>query len=365
MNGTFNPSAVKLGNKIYIIYRAISKNYISTTGLAISSDGFTIDEKYDEPIYLPRTPYEVNPLYRGRISPFTKYSLAKINWSLISGPSYFGTEDPRITRVGNKIYMTYVAFNGYWVMRSALTWIKVKDFKEGNWDEWAKPVLITHPAFPVKNVVLFNEPVKGKYTFYHRIYPHIWMDKVKHPYNDFAYEGRILFGHPVIRPKKRSWYSRKIAASAMPQKFMGHWLFTTHGVSLEDPHYRYATGLMLVHRTQHDRVLYHTDEPILFPSTWYEGKICYGSGMTIHNGYVFVYYGANDRHVAMAYAPVDEVKEKIREGMKYDEARKIPMEPHIKARSRVRLAGRRRIQPRRRKVRWRVRDVIQSPIRAA
>ncbi len=366
---TFNPGVIKLGNKVYIAYRAVSHNHISTIGLAVSSDGFTIDEKYDEPIYVPRASFEIYPLYRNSIDPYKPYSLAKIEWKYVSGPSYFGTEDPRLVRIGNRIYMTYVAFNGQWIMRGVISWIKVKDFKEGNWDEWSPPVPITNPVFPVKNVVIFSRPVDGKYTFYHRIYPNIWMDKVKHPYDDFAKRGRILWGRPVIKPRRCMWDSRKVGAGATPLPFLGHWLFVYNGVSLTDPYYRYAFGVMLIHRDKHDRVLYRTDEPSIFPFAWYETEektVCYSSGAVIHKGNLLVYYGASDKYVAVAYAPVDYVKERIKEGMEdVEETGALPVEPRAKAGARLRLAGRRRIQSRYCAIRRRIRNAVQGTFGAS
>jgi|GEM_PF-1546269 len=48
---TFNPAAIEIDGTVYLFYRAIGEDGMSRVGLAISEDGFTIDERLDEPIF--------------------------------------------------------------------------------------------------------------------------------------------------------------------------------------------------------------------------------------------------------------------------------------------------------------------------
>lgn len=80
---TFNPGVVLLNNKVHFLYRAIGEDGISRLGYAVSSDGFHIDE---------RLPY---PAYEHK----TKSGERAFNiYSLFSGGSFGGAEDPRIVR---------------------------------------------------------------------------------------------------------------------------------------------------------------------------------------------------------------------------------------------------------------------------
>jgi predicted GH43/DUF377 family glycosyl hydrolase len=97
---TFNPAAVCAGGKVHILYRAQGFDYISTVGYAASRDGYNIDERLDQPVYQPSMDFENN--YTGMVNP-----------DLMSGGGYGGCEDPRVTLLGDRIYMTYVAFNGW------------------------------------------------------------------------------------------------------------------------------------------------------------------------------------------------------------------------------------------------------------
>jgi len=56
---TFNPAAIELEGRIYILYRALSRDKTSTIGLAVSEDGFNIVERLEEPIYVPRESFEM------------------------------------------------------------------------------------------------------------------------------------------------------------------------------------------------------------------------------------------------------------------------------------------------------------------
>ena len=98
----FNPAAIEIDGKVYLVYRTTSDNNLSYLGLAVSQDGFLIDERLKEPIYPIRSAYE-------KPAP---------------GASAGGCEDPRITRIDDTLYMLYTAYDGI-RPRLALTSISV------------------------------------------------------------------------------------------------------------------------------------------------------------------------------------------------------------------------------------------------
>jgi predicted GH43/DUF377 family glycosyl hydrolase len=91
-SAVFNAAAVYEGGKVHIVYRAMGPNNTSVLGYAASSDGETIDERADEPIYYPTEPFEVPGKYP--------------SIHFMSGGGYGGCEDPRITKVDDTFYMT-------------------------------------------------------------------------------------------------------------------------------------------------------------------------------------------------------------------------------------------------------------------
>src|SRR4029079_9082211 len=113
------------------------------------------------------------------------------------GGGYGGCEDPRITKVDDTFFMTYVAYNGEDPPRVALTSIKVDDFMNKKWDKWAKPKLISKPGMVNKNCVIFPEKINGRFAVIHRVFPDILLDLV----DDLEFEDTYLEGQYKISPR--------------------------------------------------------------------------------------------------------------------------------------------------------------------
>ncbi|MFB0557252.1 MAG: hypothetical protein ACETVW_05300, partial [Dehalococcoidia bacterium] len=187
----FNPGAIYEGGKVRIVYRAIGDSNISVFGYASSIDGFHIDERLDEPIYVPREPFEGS----GSVSPVASYQQRTSvliedegHESYVSGGGWGGCEDPRLTKLEDRIFMTYVAFDGYSPPRVALTSIHADDFLAKNW-QWKKPVLISPPGVIDKNACILPGKIKSKYVIFHRIFPDILIDFV----DDLDFDGITRF----------------------------------------------------------------------------------------------------------------------------------------------------------------------------
>ena len=136
---TFNAAAIYEGKKVHILYRARDKKMISRIGYASSDDGFHITERLSKPILGPQSDIEA-----------------------------YGCEDPRMVRIGNRIYVTYSAYgknpkrgkNGMVIyshsgVQMVMTSITVKDFLNKKW-VWAKRNYIL-PGVDDKGAVIFPE----------------------------------------------------------------------------------------------------------------------------------------------------------------------------------------------------------------
>ena len=86
----FNPGAINIDGQINILYRAMSQDNTSVLGLAQSDNGTDVTFRSDEPVYTPRESFESKGVPNGNS----------------------GCEDPRLTQIGDIIYMYYVAYNG-------------------------------------------------------------------------------------------------------------------------------------------------------------------------------------------------------------------------------------------------------------
>jgi len=273
---TFNPGAIYLDGRVHLLYRAMSEDNTSTIGYAQSKDGVHIDYRSPEPIYLPREPFEQ------KLTP--------------GGNS--GTEDPRLTKIGDKIYMLYTAFDGKNPPRVALTWIKVKDFLLQKW-QWAKPVLISPPGLDDKDAALFPEKIKGKFVIIHRSGDDIDLSFNK----NLDFDGTTwLEEYRWISPRKGWWDSRRVGVAAPPIKIKQGWLVLYHGIS-ENGTYR--VGAILCDLKDPTKIIARTDDPIFEPEAVYEKEgenpnVVFPCGAVLLGNKIYMYYGGADKVVGRA-----------------------------------------------------------------
>ncbi|MFA5136177.1 MAG: hypothetical protein WC489_02190 [Patescibacteria group bacterium] len=273
----FNPAAVELDGKTYIIYRSTSADNVSYIGCAISYDGIYIDERILEPIYVPRTRSEI----------------------AVNKASGSGCEDPRVTLIDKILYMCYTAYDGK-LPRLAMTSIGVLDFLKRNWDKWSDPKIISPPDIADKDGCIFPEKINGKYAFFHRIEPNIVIDVV----DDLEFRKKpYLENNMIISPRPKTWDDIKIGINAPPLKTEYGWLVFYHGISQIDHHYRLGAFLLDLHDIS--RVKARTSYPILEPLEYYEkegivNNVVFPCGFIVKNEEIFLYYGGADKVVAGA-----------------------------------------------------------------
>lgn len=333
----FNPAAVVVDGTVHMLYRAIGEEDRSALGYAVSETGFSFSKPIRGPAYVAREPFEgdahlvegLDPAVWGAMAVApgdpapealgrtgvrsTEAKPAGASPSAPNPSTYVsggggagGVEDPRMTRIGDRIYMTYVAYNGFNPPRVALTSIGVDDFTARHWS-WEKPVLVSGPGVVNKNAVLFPEKVRGKYVMIHRIYPNILLDYL----DDLEFDGktRWLTGHHVISPSVDGWDNHKVGAGPPPIRTSEGWLLICQGVGKHDG-YRYKVGAMLLDARHPERVIARPREPILEPDEWYTNQgwkagVVYPCGAVVKDDQLFVYYGGADTYVCLATAPFD------------------------------------------------------------
>ena len=233
----FNPAAIYEGGKVHILYRAIGETDVSVLGYASSLDGLHIHERLDKPAYIPREPFE-------GVSPSHPYMSETSGIYVSGGGGMGGCEDPRLTRIDERVYMTYVAYDGYSPPRVALSSIHIDDFINKKWN-WKKPVLISPPHIVDKNACILPEKINGKYVIFHRVFPNILIDFV----DDLDFDGktRWLEGQFKIptRALSSDWDSLKVGCGPPPIKTKDGWLLIYQAVGACDES-RYKVGAMLL-----------------------------------------------------------------------------------------------------------------------
>jgi len=286
---TFNPAAIYENNKVHIIYRAMSPDMTSVFGYATSTDCVHIDKRLTKPIYVPREDFE-----------------QKLQ------PGNSGCEDPRITKIGDKLYMLYTAFDGKNPPRVAITSIKLDDFLNKNW-KWKKPVLISQPNISDKNACIMPEKINNKYVIFHRIREGIDMSFVDSL--NFKKGQWIKEDNDWLRPRRGKWDSRKVGAAAPPIKTKHGWILIYHGVSARDRHYR--LGAVLFDLKNPKKIIARTEHPILEPTMDYEKKgdinnVVFPCSALMIGKSIFIYYGAADKVIGVASIEVNKLLKKIK-----------------------------------------------------
>lgn len=267
--GTFNPTAIDLGKSTHILYRAVSADNISTIGYATSSDGFSIDERLDKPIYGPRLDIESK-----------------------------GCEDARIMQIADRVFMTYTAYDGS-IPRVAVTSIGVSEFLKRSWSKWSAPEIITPMDTDNKDAAILPEPINGKYMIFHRVHESICADFLSSL--DFSKE-KVTKCIAIISPRKGMWDGGKVGISAPPVKTIHGWLLLYHGVSWSTT---YRVGAVLLDLLDPTIVLARTAIPLFEPKEEYERKgtvsnVVFPCGLVVRGGVAYVYYGGADDVVGVA-----------------------------------------------------------------
>jgi predicted GH43/DUF377 family glycosyl hydrolase len=330
--GTFNPGAIAFGAEVILLVRVAERpreRRAGYTGLPRwqSGAGLTVDWIADDEIDLLDA--RVVRRKRDGLVRLTSVSHLRILRSR-DGRSIdreedarfeptgefeeFGVEDPRITRIGDTYWFTYVAVSRHGPA-SALT--STMDFQ----------TFTRHGViFPIENkdVVLFPEAIDGEYVALHRpvggtpfTQPEIWLARSA----DMIHWGR----HKVLLGSDSGWDAGRVGAGAPPIRTPDGWLEIYHGSTkptndrngggrggAEQGSARrrnhggsaggvgvYSAGALLLDMHEPHRIVRRTARPILVPETDFEREgfvpnVLFPTGVVDRGDTLLVYYGAAD-----------------------------------------------------------------------
>ncbi len=273
----FNPAAIRDGEHIHMVYRAVEGDNYSTLGYAkLSREGKIID-RWPQPIMQREAPYEKR-----------------------------GVEDPRMTKHDGRYYLVYVAYDG---MTVRVCLASTTDFKN------VERHGIIIPEVWDKDAMFFSEPVKEKLVLMHRIEPDIqiaFFDNIPHLLkSEHGYWKKYLDNldkYTVMRPRY-SWEAKKIGGGAPPILTQAGWLVIYHGV---DEKLVYRAGAALLDYENPLRVIARFPEPILEPERDFEKvgdvpNVVFPTATALFDDELLVYYGGADRAIGMATASMSEL----------------------------------------------------------
>jgi len=242
---------------------------LSHLRIARSTDGrnFRFD---DAPAIYPATPYEA-----------------------------YGCEDPRITFIDGRYYITYTAVSDRGVTVALAETTDFVTFRRHG---------VIFPPYQ-KDVCLFPEKVRGMYVCRHRPYKSefnaasIWTAYSP----DLHCWGRH---ERTLAPMPDTWEGERVGCGAPPVRTDEGWLEIYHAA---DAGGKYHLGAMLSDLEHPERILTRGGTPVLQPEAGYEQKGVYGNcvfsnGLVVdEDGTMTVYYGAADRICAAAVTTVPEM----------------------------------------------------------
>lgn len=272
----YNPAAIYLSGYVHIVYRAQGESMVSTLGYARLKDGVKVVRRLDKPIYAPRIKEEKD-----------------------------GCEDPRITKIGNTLYMFYTAYHDGQT-HIAMTTISVSDFLHKKWN-WSPPQIISPGEINDKNACILPEKINGKYIIFHRTNHRIWIAEEDNL--DFS-DGRWIQGNILLEPTEGTWYTEKVGITGPPIKTTQGWLLIFHGLSKEDNQYRF--GAMLLDLKNPLIIKAQLGYPVFEPETKYERTglrpdAVFSCGNAVIGDKLYIYYGAGDTTVAIAWVELPKL----------------------------------------------------------
>ncbi len=245
----------------------------------------------------------------------------------ISNNSELGVEDPRIVKIEDKYYMTYVGLSKD---EGISTYLAVSE----NGIKWERKGIIFGEQD--KDVVLFPEKIKDKYVAFDRpegnfefSTPHIWIAYSK----DFLHWGELKAVQ--LLPKHKDFYRN--GAGPPPIKTEKGWLFIFHEVSsqkssgflssikkflrikIKQGPDVYTTWVALLDLNNPEKLIARSQSPIIIPKKKYEisfeGKeVVFPTGIILNENKkdILVYSGAGDVYVTVKKIKLDNILKNLK-----------------------------------------------------
>lgn len=220
----------------------------------------------------------------------------------------YGVEDPRITKIGDTFYFTYVAVSRHGVSTALAS---TKDFRA-----FRRHGIIFYPEN--KDVVIFPEKIGGKHWALHRpngatpfSKPEIWLA---------ASDDLISWGeHQFFLGGSAKWDIGRIGAGTPPILTKDGWLLMYHGNSrgAEDKNIgTYSGGLLLLDRNNPKKVIAGSSN-IFDPETEFERKgfvpdVVFPTGLILRGDTALIYYGGADTCTAMVEFSLNEMLDSLK-----------------------------------------------------
>ena len=330
--GVFNPGVVRIENEVVMLVRVAEKPLEKRAGFLglprwETGGDCAIDWVCDDDL-IAVDPRVVQIKSEGilrltsvsHLRVFRKLDGSSDGW--LAGPAFlpelaceeFGLEDPRITKIDQTFWITYVAVSPQGAATAMASSADMLTFKRHG--------LIFCPEN--KDVVLFPQRVDGQFIALHRPNPNshfsppqIWIARSR----DLLHWGE----HQSLHHGRTNWEADRVGGGTPPILIDEGWLHLYHGSQRVQQDARvgeYSVGALLLDRDNPAQVLARTDQPIMRPMAEFERNgfvpdvvfptAMINSSIHQHADRLSVYYGAADTSIGV----VDFSKQDILDALK-------------------------------------------------
>ena len=277
--GLFNPTAIKIGNKTMLLFRAQDEKHTSRIGYAESEDGLQFTVRPD-PVLSPEAPYEKGG----------------------------GVEDPRAVRIGKLYYLTYTGYNLHDAQLCLAT--------SGDLVHWRRLGVIL-PAYKgtwntqwTKSGAIVPEKIHGKWWMYYLGTKKDTDGKMR-DHMGLASSVDLLHwsdatDKPVLDRRPGAFDSRVMEPGPAPFVTEAGILLLYNGAN---ENLVYSPGWVLFDKNDPRRVLARADQPFIAPSfpwektgnvpnvIFLEGAVRNSSAANARKLELLGYYGAADKYI--------------------------------------------------------------------
>ncbi len=303
-----NPGAIREGEHVHLLYRAVSKGNYSSIGYCKLNGPHDIGIRHEKPIIYPQFDYECH-----------------------------GIEDPRITKIDGLYYITYTAYDGVNAMGALATSHDLIQFEKHGiivpmvtYDEFKhlaatkRPINTKYTRFNDrnsflekteakvllwdKNVIFFPRRINGQLHFLHRIRPDIQIasvDQISDLTKDYWDDYLIHFEEHIVMAPKHEHEVSYIGGGCTPIETPHGWLIIYHGVHDTPKGYVYSACAALLELENPRKELSRLPYPLFRPEIIWElqgevNNVCFPTGAVKFDDTLHIYYGAADERIACA-----------------------------------------------------------------
>lgn len=321
--GVFNPACIRVGDEVYMYYRAVRHGNYSTIGFCKLKGPLEVVARRKKPLLFPEYAYESQ-----------------------------GLEDPRIVKIEDTWYMTYSVYDRSTVMgayatsRDLKTWEKhVPITPQFNYREYKHlveccPDLNQKYLFHYKvlkehglgeeiagrlmlwdkNLMFFPRKINGKFALLHRLHPGIQLvtfedpdELTRHFWEHYIMD---LKRHIVMDPLLPH-ESSHIGGGAPPIETPDGWLVIYHAAEDTPKGFVYHACAALLDLDDPRKVLARLDRPLISPENAAEQigivkNIVFPSAAVVFDELLYIYYGGADERIAVASVHMNDLLARLK-----------------------------------------------------